>query len=61
MLPRRLCEDLCSLNPHKVIAIISIIIYFSHHAGKTDVFCCVDPVSQRRGTIKEVYTCMLLC
>ena len=51
MLPRQLCEELCSLNPHEV----SNVVYDSEDIlfiGQTDIFCCMETNTQRRG--KEI-------
>ena len=51
MLPRQLCEELCSLNPHEV----SNVVYGSEDIlliGQTDIFCCMETNTQRRG--KEI-------
>ena len=51
MLPRQLCEELCSLNPHEVSNVVcgseDILLI-----GPTDIFCCMETNTQRRG--KEI-------
>ncbi len=56
MLPRQLCEHLCSLNPHEVGYNNCVLCRFKivFLAGKTNILCCMATHSKRRG---EMITC----